>query len=802
MNNFNALHRYIRKFTNITAQALQTKFKGEKSYEPKNLHRLHRHTEFLVAYLFEKIFPAHKLLNDNYAKNKYKMTWVGILAPIIADETMNFNSNINGIQKNSFVDYYNAEGKLRAEIEKNIKDFEEKKIFTKETAINKYDSLCETFYKLEETIDIKPFENLNKSTLNKLKEIVFNQWIKDVGIDSNKIPCLNDDHTIANLFNKGKFKSDNKCWFALHFWHPHTGEEFANRKLLLLIGNQWNDRLYRIAEIFAYLPLTLPKIAFNPKETIEAALKLAEKDNRLAGLCKEKDKEKDIHERQGIIVITDEELYCTAGTECTYLKELGIKIKCDFLPRIQNADVTHCNKGGNNKKNGLNHGNDLCYFFENILNMPYPSSYLRLVASNEYLDILSKQLDDNNGIIKEFKDYKDDDCKSKCKPKGVLKENCIGTKCIAHQIHENVNAHLTAKGAAFLLQSFLTWNWKYMYMFPGALWDTVIGGVGCSFLKPLDDYEFQCMRILVRDMLTPYTILEKRMVELSAEKQEYYKKLESGNKLASTIVSQVHTMSQEIRKRSREYLSVLDTSLTEQIWSLFKEKALCVLTHATAKKEVVDKYAGKTYEELIVKSIEEIKEIPFPESDYLSSLSAFESTLRECFNDCLSEQLNLNIYYIQHGNCDGKKKDLYLIDLATTLNIRVSFRAELFVHNKNDFINTINELRSIGSIEGRNITIKLKQENYKQKYLITLIVTASMIGNSVFNPAGNLEYALKHLKNYCYMGFVYNGNTFIEDFTEPPLNNKDTENIFNNYKADMINGSIYIMFCFSRGISS
>jgi len=289
------------------------------------------------------------------------------------------------------------------------------------------------------------------------------------------------------------------------------------------------------------------------------------------------------------------------------------------------------------------------------------------------------------------------------------------------------------------------------------------------------------------------------MVELSEEKQDYYKKLESGNKLASIIVSQVHSMSQEIRKKSREYLSVLDTSLNEQIWSLFKERALCVLTHGTAKKEVVDKYAAKTYEELIVTSIEEIKEIPFPESDYLSSLLAFESTLRGNFGNYLGDELNLAKYSKKHGKCDEKKKNLYLCNLAQALGIEAVMGTELFVHNKDDFIDTyINGLKN--GINGNQIS--LIKENYNQKYLITLIVTASLESESVFNPSGNLENALKHLMNYCYMGFVYNGKKFIEDFTVCPINNKDTETIFKKYKDDIQTDNIKIMFCFSRGTSS
>jgi len=140
--------------------------------------------------------------------------------------------------------------------------------------------------------------------------------------------------------------------------------------------------------------------------------------------------------------------------------------------------------------------------------------------------------------VKFFKDHADTYCKKLCGSNGRLSDECksIGTHCIAYQIHENVNAHLTAKGAAFLLQSFLTWDWKYMYMFPGALWNTVIGGVGCSFKKPLTDYEFQCMRILVRDILSPYTLVEKEMVELSdVERKNINEAMYAASKLEVSI---------------------------------------------------------------------------------------------------------------------------------------------------------------------------------------------------------------------------------------------------------------------------
>jgi len=363
-------------------------------------------------------------------------------------------------------------------------------------------------------------------------------------------------------------------------------------------------------------------------------------------------------------------------------------------------------------------------------------------------------------------------------------------------------------------------------MFPGALWKTIIGGVGCSFSKPLTDEEFQYMRILVRDMLSPYTLLEKEMQELTTERMKYYETLEKGQKITSETMAEFHKMSTKMDNLVQSYMSELDTSLTEKIWNLFKKKALCLLTHETQNTSVHSKYANLTTSELIEAAEREIKSVIMPlDLEPIKICEELKVRLKKYSNAVPSD--------IEHAvlkNIDEYKKNEYLIDLKgimresliikfansekekikemnesefkkwiselTSINFEaVKGSYVLLVHNKSEFKEWISELTS--SIKNiREINLKVETE-YKLKHLIVMKLEAIKNGTE-FMPTGNLKRALMNLMSYCYMGFVYSGSESVLN-KKVPKNNNETLKIYKTYEDGRNHGNISIMFCFSRG---
>jgi hypothetical protein len=552
---FYELQHHIKVFTNITAHALLSEFEqpcrigNDPEKRDEALERLHRTTEFLVAYLFEKIFPVNELVyegSNSSAYTVYRESWLRIMAAFANQEGLGNDSN--------FKEYYHRVHAYKVFIDEQMQRFEA--LTESKDAKIKWDELKKDKEKSgnwpkEPMLDIGALSGIEFEDLTKEKSGLFRAWVerykgkeKIRGTDEEQLvryyEPLQCSESVKGWFG-AEFSGDMASWFALHFWHHR--ETFRNRKLLLLFGAQWDEKMSRLMAVFPYSPVALPKVVFNPADAHSA--RKVEKFKTLF-----KDYEKNPYQtRQGSCAFFRKPPIASLN----YMdSKFGIGIVIDtkslHFPRVEAGKIV----GGE--------GTEVKAFLTELLETKKglktkEEAYLTLVSSVEFWEAWRK-------------DYK------------RIEHSITNTvDAVYDHAKRALNIELENEGAAALIQTMLTWDWKYMYMIPGELWNTTIGGVGFSFNEPLSDEEFRQMRLLIQAMLAPYSLAERTLLELSHRDEDTVQSILKAGEKMDQIDKKVRVFCEKelypLISEARSYVEPTDfTKLKE-----FLKKTLGCLTH-------------------------------------------------------------------------------------------------------------------------------------------------------------------------------------------------------------------------------